>query len=221
MLAGHIAVGLAAKRITPRVSLGTTVLAALLPDLLWCVFLLAGIEHVQLKPGRGAVNYFGASDFAFSHSLLMDAAWGGLFAAAYYFARRYARGAWVLYAAVMSHWLLDFVAHRPDMALAPGVHRYLGLGLWNSVAATVIVEGGMWVAAIIVYVRATRPKSRTGVYAFWIVVAFLTLAWRGNLMGPPPSSPRAMAVSSLIFFSCVVAWAYWMNRLRPACYNSV
>jgi LexA-binding, inner membrane-associated putative hydrolase len=221
MLVGHIAVGLAAKRITPRVSLGTTVLAAVLPDLLWCVFLMAGIEHVEIKPGRGAVNYLGASDIAFSHSLLMDAAWGALLAAAYFFARHYARGAWMLFAAVLSHWLLDFVAHRPDMALAPGIHQYFGLGLWNSVAATVIVEGGMWLLAIIVYVRATRPKSRTGVYAFWIVVVLLTLAWLGNIAGPPPRSPRAMAASSLIFFSCVVAWAYWINRLRPACYNSV
>lgn len=178
MLVGHIAVGLAAKRITPRVSLGTTVLAALLPDLLWCTFLLAGIEHVQLQPGRGAVNYLAASDIAYSHSLLMDAAWGALLAAAYWFARHYARGAWMLFATVLSHWLLDFVAHRPDMALAPGVHRYFGLGLWNSVAATVMVEGGMWVAAIVVYLRATRAKSRTGVYAFWIVAAFLTgVAW--------------------------------------------
>jgi membrane-bound metal-dependent hydrolase YbcI (DUF457 family) len=221
MLVGHIAVGLAAKRITPRVSLGTLVLAVLLPDLLWCIFLLAGIEHVEIRSGRGAVNYLTLSDIAFSHSLLMDAVWGGLFAAAYYLARHYARGAWMLFAAVMSHWLLDFVAHRPDMALAPGVHRHYGLGLWNSVAATIVVEGGMWLLAIIVYVRATRPKRRMGVYAFWIVVALLTLAWRGNIAGPPPPSPRAMAASSLIFFSCVVAWAYWMNRLRPACYNSI
>ena len=71
MLVGHIAVGLAAKRITTRVSLGTTVLAALLPDLLWCVLLLAGIERVELTPGRGAVNYLGALDIAFSHSLLI------------------------------------------------------------------------------------------------------------------------------------------------------
>jgi membrane-bound metal-dependent hydrolase YbcI (DUF457 family) len=161
MLVGHIAVGLAAKRITPRVSAGTTVAAAVLPDLLWCTFLLAGIEHVELKPGRGAVNYFGASDIALSHSLLMDAIWGALLAAAYYFVRHYARGAWILFAAVISHWLLDFVAHRPDMALAPGVHRYFGLGLWNSVAATVVVEGGMWVAAMVLYVRATRAKGRT------------------------------------------------------------
>jgi len=221
MLVGHIAVGLAAKRITPRVSLGTLVLAAVLPDLLWCIFLLTGIEHVEINPGRGAVNYLAASDIAFSHSLLMDAVWGALLASAYFLVRHYARGAWMLFAAVMSHWLLDFVAHRPDMALAPGVHRYFGLGLWNSVAATVIVEGGMWVAAIILYARATRPKGRTGVYAFWIVIALLTLAWRNNLVGPPPPSPHAMAIGSLIFFSLVVAWAYWMNRLRPACYNSV
>jgi hypothetical protein len=151
----------------------------------------------------------------------MDAAWGALLATAYYLARHYARGAWLLFAAVMSHWLLDFIAHRPDMALVPGVHRYFGLGLWSSVAATVIVEGGMWLIAIVVYVRCTRPRNRTGVYAFWIVVAFLTVAWYGNIAGPPPASPRAMAVNSLIFFSCVIAWAYWMNRLRPACYNSV
>jgi len=221
MLVGHIAVGLAAKRITPHVSLGTTVLAALLPDLLWCVFLLTGIEHVELKAGLGAVNYLGASDIAYSHSLLMDAAWGALLAGAYFLTRHYARGAWVLFAAVLSHWLLDFVAHGPDMALAPGVDRHFGLGLWNSVAATVVVEGGIWLLAIIVYVRATRPKGRTGVYAFWIVIVLLTVAWHGNIAGPPPASVRAMAASSLIFFSCVVAWAYWMNRLRPACYNSV
>jgi hypothetical protein len=221
MLVGHIAVGLAAKRVAPRVSLGTTVLAALLPDLLWCIFLLVGIEHVELKPGRGAVNYLAASDIAFSHSLLMGVVWGALLAGVYFFARHYARGAWILFAVVMSHWLLDFVSHRPDMALAPGVQQCFGLGLWNSVAATVAVEGGMWLVAIIMYVHVTRAKSRTGIYAFWIIVAFLTLAWYGNIAGPPPHSTRAMAASSLIFFSGIVAWAYWMNRLRPACYNSV
>jgi hypothetical protein len=221
MHVGHIAVGLAAKRVTPRVSLGTLVLAALLPDLLWCLFLLVGIEHVEIKPGRGAANYLGTLDMAFSHSLLMDVVWGALFAGVYFFVRPYARGAWTLFAAVMSHWVLDFVAHPPDMAIAPGVHKYFGLGLWNSVWATVLVEGGMWVAALIIFARATRPTGRMGIYAFWIIVVFLTLAWYSNLTGPPPPSPTAMAVSSSIYFSCIVAWAYWMNRLRPSCYNSV
>lgn len=216
MLVGHIAVGLAAKRIAPRVSLGTLVLASVLPDLLWCAFLLAGIEQAQLKPGRGAVNYLAASNIAFSHGLLMDVLWGALLAAAYFFLRRNARAAGLLCAAVLSHWLLDFVSHRADMPLAPGMHQYFGLGLWTSVAATVALEGGMWLLAIILYLRITRAGRRTGTYAFWIAAALLTLAWHGNIAGPPPPGPQAMALSSLIFFSCIVAWAYWMNRLRPA-----
>ncbi len=221
MLVGHVAVGLAAKRLTPRVSLGTLVLAALLPDLLWCIFLLAGLEQVAILPGRGAVNYLDAVNIAFSHSLLMNALWGALLAAAYYSVRRYVPGAVVLFAAVLSHWLLDFISHRPDMPLAPGLAQHYGLGLWNSTAATLVVEGGLWLAAIVIYVRATRATGRAGIYAFWIVIALLTLAWRANIAGPSPPNPRAMALSSLIFFSLIVAWAYWTNRLRPACYNSV
>jgi len=214
MLVGHIAVGLAGKRIAPRVSLGALVLAALLPDLLWCFFLLTGIERVQLKAGRGAVNYLTASDIAFSHSLLMGAVWGLLLAAAYLLTVRNLQGACILFAAVLSHWLLDFVSHRPDMPLAPGVHKYYGLSLWNSVPATIVVEGGIWLLAIVVYLRATEPRSRAALYVFWGAAALLTLAWWSNITGPPPASVRAMAMSSLIFFACIVAWAYWMNRLR-------
>ena len=216
MLVGHLAVGFAAKRIEPRLSLGTTVLASMLPDLLWSGFMLAGIEHVEFKQAMGAGNYFAASGIAFSHSLLMDSVWAALLALAYFLLRRYPRGAWVLALAVLSHWVLDVIAHRPDMPLAPGVHQLLGLGLWTSIPATLIVEGGMWLAAIIVYVRATRPTNRAGIYVFWLVVALLTLAWYNNIAGPPPPNPSAAGISSLIFFSLIVAWAYWMNRLRTA-----
>jgi hypothetical protein len=69
MLAGHVAVGLVAKRIEPRISLGTGILAALFADVVWCVFLIAGIEHVRIRPGLGAAQYFDAVDMAWSHSL--------------------------------------------------------------------------------------------------------------------------------------------------------
>lgn len=215
MFVGHFAVGFAAKRIEPKVSLGTFVLASMAADLLWCLFMLAGIEHVQFKTGMGAANYLGAADVPFSHSLLMDAIWAALFAAAYFWQRRYRRGAWLLFAAVLSHWLLDFVSHRPDMPLAPGVHGYFGLGLWASIPATVIIEGGFWLLAIVLYVRATRAEKRAGVYAFWIVIALLTLMWYSNIAGPPPPNPRLAPVVSLIIFSLATAWAYWVNRLRP------
>src|SRR5438046_1970018 len=84
MLAGHFAVALAAKRIEPAISVGTLVLASMLADLLWCIFMFGGIEHVEFKPGAGAANYFGASDIVISHSLVMDGLWAALLAAAYF-----------------------------------------------------------------------------------------------------------------------------------------
>jgi hypothetical protein len=215
MLVGHFAVGLAAKRIQPAISVGTLVLASMLADLLWCIFMLAGIEQVQFKPGLGAANYFAASNIVFSHSLLMDALWAGLLAGAWFLGRRSLAGAWVIFGAVLSHWLLDWISHPPDMPLSPGVDRHLGLGLWRSIPASLIVEGGFWALAVIVYARATHPKSRIGVYVYWSVAAFFTLAWYNNLAGPPPPNPRTAPMASFVFFSLAVAWAYWIDRLRP------
>ncbi len=42
MLVGHFAVGLVAKRVEPKTSLGTLVLTALLADFLWVIFLITG-----------------------------------------------------------------------------------------------------------------------------------------------------------------------------------
>jgi hypothetical protein len=117
---------------------------------------------------------------------------------------------------VVSHWVLDWIAWPAStIPLAPGASRYFGLGLWASVPGTIIVEGGFWLLAIILYLGSTRPANRRGIYVFWIVAVLLTLAWYHNIAGPPPPNPRTAPVSSLIFFSFMVAWAYWVNRLRP------
>jgi hypothetical protein len=148
----------------------------------------------------------------FSHSLLMDAVWGGLFAAVYFLMRHDSRGAWILFFAVLSHWVLDVAVHRPDMPLAPGIDIRLGLGLWNSRLGTLIVEGALWLGAILLYVRATRPVRRSGVYAFWTMIVLLTALWLISLRGDPPPSLGSLAIVNTIFFAIVEAWAFWMNR---------
>jgi hypothetical protein len=215
MLVGHFAVAFVGKRIEPRLSLGTLMLASMFADILWPIFTIAGIEYVAGKPGDLKNNVF---DMAFSHSLMMDTIWAALFAGAYFLWRyyrhreHYSRALLALFAAVVSHWFLDSVSHKH--AIAPGARIFFGLGLWNHFAATIIVEGGFWLLAIILYVRATRPTNRAGVYVFWPVVAFLTYVWIANIRkGPPP--PEAV-IGSLIFFLLIVLWAYWMNRARPA-----
>jgi len=107
----------------------------------------------------------------------------------------------VIFVAVLSHWVLDFVSHPPDMPLAPGIDKRLGLGLWNSIPATIIVEGLLWLAAIVLYLRATQTQNRTGTLVFWITIIVLTLAWLNNISAPPPSDPSVIGISSLIYFS--------------------
>ena len=215
MLVGHLAVGLSIKRVEPKISLGTLIAAAMFADLLWPIFMLAGIEQVGILPGV-KLNRMIGYDIAYSHSLLMDAIYAALFAAVYFVWRRYSRGAWMLLIAVLSHWLLDVVSHRPDMPIAPGVHTVFGLGLWNSIPATILVEGGFWLLAIITYVRATYPKGRAGTYGFWSAIALLTVVGAGNLVAPPPSDPVRAGIGSLTFFLLIVAWAYWMEHVRGA-----
>ena len=213
MFVGHLAAGLVGKRIEPKVSLGTWMLAVLLADLIAFALVTAGIETFRSVPGVAQNRFIG--DIPYSHSLLMVAIWAALFAGAYFIRRRYPRGAWLLFAAVLSHWLLDFVSHRPDMQLAPGLQAAFGLGLWNSRPATWIVEGGFWLLALVVYVRATRAKKRSGIYAFWIGVVLPTLAWNNNITAGVDPNPVRAGIGGLVFFSLIVAWAYWMDRLRP------
>src|SRR5215472_3893735 len=124
MLVGHYAAGLIAQRIEPRISLGTCVAAAMLADLLWAAFLIAGIEHDVLGSGNGAANYLISADIRFSHSLLLDVVWAALLSGAYFLWRRRLRGASMLFCAVLSHWLCDFTSLA--VPLVPWAERNVG-----------------------------------------------------------------------------------------------
>jgi len=214
MFVGHFAAGLAAKRVAPKVSLGTLILAATFSDVLWILFFAIGLEQVLIEPGLMVANSLNLVYIPFSHSLLMDAVWGGAFAGIYFYRRRDSRGAWILFLAVLSHWLFDFATHRPDMPLIPGLDLRFGLGLWNSRLATFIVEGTIWFGAVWVYARATKPSGRAGVYGFWTMIGLLTALWIISPRGDPPPDLRSLAVTNAVFFAVVEAWAFWMNRRR-------
>lgn len=139
MFIGHYAVGFASKRFAPRTSLGTLIAAALFLDLLWPNFVLMGWEQVRIEPGNTAFTPLNFVSYPISHSLLAAVGWATLFALLYLLATRYRRGAVVIWFGVVSHWVLDFVTHRPDLPLYPG-GPLLGLSLWNSPVATVSAE---------------------------------------------------------------------------------
>src|SRR6185369_4714577 len=216
MHVGHFATGLIGKRVDSRLSLGTMILASMLADVLWCVFMLAGVEEVQITNGRGAGNYFHPINIALSHSLAMLFVWGAVFAGVHFWLRRSKRSALLLFSLVLLHWPLDVVAHKSDMPLAPGLAQQFGFGLWTNVIATIIVEGGLWLLSLVIYLRVTRSRSKLALLVFWPGVLLVILLWLNNIAGPPPPDIRIAPLACLIYFLLVVAWGYWLNRLRPA-----
>jgi len=214
MFIGHNAVGFASKRLAPRTSLGWLMTAPILLDLLWPIFLLLGIEHVRIVPGDTNFTPFDFYDYPWSHSLLMAIVWGVLFAIAYYAKTRYAAGAITLAFGVVSHWILDFVTHRPDMPLYPGGPK-VGLGLWNYPAATMIVEVAMFIAGVTIYVRATRPRDRTGILALWSFVLVLAFLYAGAAQGKAPPSVNAVIAAGFAQF-LMPLWSMWIDRHREA-----
>ncbi len=215
MFVGHFAAGLAGKRFAPRVSLASLIFAGILADVLWIVFFPLGIEHVEIRPGLMPANSLDLVSIPYSHSLLMDVVWGVVLGGLYFLWRKDRRGAQILFVVVVSHWFLDFVSHRPDMPLMPGLDLRFGLSLWNSRFATFLVEGALWFGAIVLYVRSTQPKRRlAGVYAFWSMMVLLTVIWLTSLRGDPPPSLSSLAVVNTVFIAIILLWASWVNNNR-------
>ena len=213
MFIGHFAVAFAAKPVAPGASLGTLFLAAQFLDGLWPVFLLIGIEQVEIHPGDTAFTPLSFVHYPFSHSLAMTLLWAALFALGYAWLSKDRRAALVAAALVASHWLLDWLTHRPDLPLYPGGSARLGLGLWNSVAGTLMIESLMFAAGIAAYLRATRARDRTGTVSFWVLIAFLIVAYLGAAFGPPPPDLRALEWTALSGW-LLVAWGFWIDRHR-------
>jgi membrane-bound metal-dependent hydrolase YbcI (DUF457 family) len=196
------------------VSLGTLVLAATFADVVWPVLVLLGVEQFRIVAGYTAINPFEFLHYPWSHSLLMTIVWALGFMLVYRAATGDRKGAFWIGAVVVSHWVLDFVSHRPDMPLYPGGPERLGLSLWQSWPATFAVEGLMFAAAVYLYARLTRPKDRTGAIAYWAFIAVLVALYIPGPWSPPPPGTDAVATLGLAAAAIFLPWAYWIDRHR-------
>lgn len=212
MFAGHLSVALAAKVAEPKASLGALVAASYGIDLLWPILLLTGTESVSIEPGATAFTPLSFDAYPWSHSLAMVFLWGAL---AWGLARalgRVSRVGLVIGAVVVSHWVLDFVTHRPDLPLWPG-GPLVGLGLWNSLPGTFLVEGALFAGAVILYARRFPPRDGLGRAGLAALVALVALIWASGPFSPPPPNEMAIAIVGL-GLSIVPFWAWRIERHR-------
>jgi membrane-bound metal-dependent hydrolase YbcI (DUF457 family) len=217
MFIGHFGVGFGLKRMAPRASLGLLIMATVWADILWTVFLLLGWEHARISVGNTRWTPLELYDYPCSHSLVFMALWATALAVVYRACRPDLMGAIAVWIGVVSHWILDWLTHRPDMPLYPSGPKH-GLGLWNSIAGTLIVELLLFAAGVGLYAWATRARDRIGRLAFWAYVAVLSLLYVGDRFSAPPESIKEVAVSGLVATLVLIAWPWWFDRHRSSSY---
>ena len=224
MFVGHYGVSLAAKRVDARLPLGWLFLAVQLPDIVWAVLFLLGIEKARIIPAQTAVRAVDLYYIPYSHSLLATLLWAG---AIYAFVRllpssraaglRKSTVAIAMALAVISHFVLDVIVES-NLPLYDDAAK-IGLGLGNFAVAAYIVEGLILVGGLILYLRATTPKNLTGRYGM-IVFVVVMLAFNLVMFGPPPTDLQFVAVSSLGSFAVMAGVAFWLDRQRTASFPS-
>ncbi len=214
MFVGHLAVALAAKKAEPRVPLGAAVAAAFGLDLLWPLLLLVGIESVRVDAGNTAFTNLAFDSYPWSHSLVVVVGWSGL--AVLLGHRMYGslRVGAVLGILVMSHWVLDVITHRPDLPVWPG-GPVVGLGLWNSIPGTLLLEGMLLGGGLRLYVGSSSACDRIGRWALVALVAVNGLIWVTQPWAPLPESAVAVAWGALVLW-LLPPWARWIEAHRTS-----
>jgi membrane-bound metal-dependent hydrolase YbcI (DUF457 family) len=214
MFLGHFAVGLASKRFAPRTPLVVLFTAALLSDILGQFFGSLGWEHASIQPGNTRFTPLNLYDYPWSHSLLMTIVWGTALAIIWNFRTRDRMASCVIWLAAVSHWVLDWITHRPDLPLYPGVRERYGLGLWNSIPGTMFIELAMFGIGVWMYVHVTRPRDWIGKYIFFAFIFLLVLLYVEIPFSSPPQSVRQLDYASIILTVILLAWASWFDTHR-------
>jgi len=206
MFIGHYSVAYAAKAVAPKAPLAAYFLAVQALDVLFSIFVLSGIEHMEIVHKYTSYNPYRLYDMPITHSLVGSLGWAVAVAIVAMLVRLPRRESLVLGLAVFSHFLLDLPVHTPDLSIAGNDTAKLGLGLWNNVPLVIALELLLLVGGWVLFSRskrsdATFPKQRNRI--FLGVLALLTIV---TPFMPDPASPAVFAVQALLLY-CVLAWA--------------
>jgi membrane-bound metal-dependent hydrolase YbcI (DUF457 family) len=209
---GHYGVGFALKRRDEALPLSLLFVAVQLLDVAWAPFVLLGIEKARIVPGITRSNPLDLYYMPFTHSLVAALLWS--VGAAWLFRLVVRRStlvsAFLIGLAVFSHWILDFVVHRPDLPLYDDSAK-VGLGLWNVPAAAFGLEAFLLLGGLYLCARANlvRPVPAT-------VFALFMLGTQAYVFfGPPPTSPSAAAVTAFLAYGVFAIVIHCIER-RPS-----
>lgn len=215
MFVGHYGPSFAIKSLRPAIPLWQLFIAVQLVDVVWAVLVLFGVEKVRIVPGITASNPLDLYYMPYTHSLVAAIFWSVAAALVFWLLSRVttrSAAVWIG-VAVFSHWILDFIVHRPDLPLYDDTLK-VGLGLWNYPVVALSLEAALLFGGMILYLRVTTPINaigRVGPPVFGVVM----LAIQSYIFfGPPPVSPAAAAITALVSYVLFAVLAEWLARQR-------
>jgi hypothetical protein len=213
MFVGHYGVSFAAKRLDDSIPLWVLFVAVQLVDVVWAKLVFLGVEKVRIVSGFTATNPLDLTYMPYSHSLVAAVAWSAAAAIAYRLIvrRSTSRASFLVGFAVFSHWILDFVVHRPDLPLYDDTAK-VGLGLWDRPALAFGLEAALLLGGIALFL-SRRPARAVA----WVVFGVFMLAIQASVFfGPPPGSGAQIAITALAAYGVFAVAAWWLADRRSA-----
>jgi len=211
MFIGHFAPAFVASSLGPRApGLGVTFVAAQLVD--WAFFGLAivGVEKMRIEPGATVMVPYDIYFYPYTHSLLGAGIWAVAFALIILIAQKNALAGLLAGLVVVSHWVLDWVAHRPDLTLM-GSEPFYGLGLWNYPAAAMPIEVVMCLGGLFFYIKRTRGPAGPPIVLLLTLLILQAINW----FGPEPTEAGLfLHLQALIAFGVLTLIAAWVGENR-------
>ena len=215
MFVGHYGPSFAIKAAQPPIPLWVLFIAVQLVDVAWSALILLGIEKARIVPGITASNPFDLYYMPYTHSLVAAILWSvaaGALCKVLLVLRKWSAAAWIG-AAVFSHWVLDWLVHRPDLPLYDDTMK-VGLGIWNYPVIALALEALLLFGGMFMYMRRTiavNVLGRFGPPAFGVLmIAIQTYIF----FGPPPASPGELAITALVSYIVFAAVIGWLDRQR-------
>jgi len=211
MFIGHYGPSFLAKRAEHAIPLWALFIAVQLLDVLWGIFVLLGIERVRIVPGFTKTNALDLYYMPYTHSLPGALAWALLAGVAYRLVSRSGRGGVLVGAAVFSHWPLDLLVHRADLALYDNTAK-VGFGLWDYPLFTLVLESALVLGSLALYMANTHTLMGSKRYIMPVFVCAALGVQTAMAFGPPPSSDSAMAVTALVAYALLAGTIAWLEK---------
>lgn len=218
MFVGHYAPALALKAVKNGPGLAASFLAVQAIDIGFFMLVYLDIEELRPNPDLLGMRKIDLFYMPYTHSLAACLVWAlALGALAYAFSpkgRRAIVGA-IIALLVFSHWLLDLLVHRPDLALV-GNHSKIGFGLWNYPEIAMPLEIGLLLICFAIYLTSSKPRTAIGRITPFVVLAALFALQYIDWFMPVSDDKMQFTVLALLAYFTIGALGFWLDRTREA-----